>query len=55
MKINKKKNIDEDVSHCNFDSPEIIITSKGLLRNSTYKTSKNIAKTNYNDNDDLQK
>jgi len=38
--IPKKTNIVEDVSHCNFESPEIQITSKGLLRNSTYKIEK---------------
>lgn len=33
---------DEDVSHCNFESPEIVVTSKGLMRNSTYKMNKTI-------------
>ena len=34
---NKKINVIEDASHCNFDNQEIQITSKGLLRNSTFK------------------
>lgn len=35
--LQKEPKIVEDPSHCNFDSPEIQITSKGILRASTYK------------------
>lgn len=33
-----------DNSHCNFDSPEIYITSKGLLRKSNYSMNKKVEK-----------